>query len=142
MKIESKTYLTLLKMTTKPIILIATAFLIFFSCEQNTDEIEEQEIHIQSVKVADTLFSGKEFPLELELSVSGCETYSRFEMSLFDSHSEFKVFIKNQLDENPELKCVSGIFQEKVTERITIDNRGDYHFIFNDSMLIKKVFIK
>lgn len=111
------------------------------SCNDEIDQIIEKEIFAQSVQLPDTVNLGQGFEIEFQISVSGCWTYSRLEKEMNQNTTSFKIFIHNPSTHNPEVACPTGFFTETIKEQIILTSLGSNDLLFNDSTLLKKIFV-
>lgn len=111
------------------------------SCNDDTNQITEKETFIQSVLSPDTVRQGESFEIEFEITVSGCETYSRLLVEEIRNDLYFTIFIKDPSEGNLQINCVTGIFTEKIKEEIKTNGSGKKSLIFNDSTLVRKIFL-
>ena len=122
-----------MKSLTKVIIILWA--LINLSCYNNSQQIIEKQKSINSVEVQDTVTVGVPFEIEIEISVSGCDTYSRFELE----ETEEDLFLKVFINKYPYKTCLTGIFIEKIKEEIKIETLGEKKLIINDSTIVKTI---
>ena len=122
--------------------LLLLSILINLSCTDNDVQNLEKNSFIQSVILPDTITMGSPFNIEFELSVSGCQTYSRFELNKDQENIFLKVFTQNQTNTDPDVNCLTGLFTEKVIEEIQLNSIGEKQIIINDSTIVKTIFIK
>ncbi|MDA9111804.1 hypothetical protein N9J39_02920, partial [Flavicella sp.] len=121
--------------------LLFLSILINLSCIDNDVQNLEKNSFIQSVILPDTITMGSPFNIEFEISVSGCWTYSRLEKEIDEKNTSFKIFIINQSRDDATVNCPTGFFTETIKEQIVLSSLGSNDLIFNDSTLIKRIFV-
>lgn len=132
--------------TEKSMTLISQIILILLnligaSCEDDTNQISEKESFVQSVLLPDTVQQGEKVEIEFELLVSGCWTYSRLEKEINGQTISLKVFINNSSRNNVDVNCPTGFFTETIKEQVILNSSGRHDLTFNDSTLLKKIFV-
>jgi len=131
-------------MITNTVLFLFYSIILFslVGCDDSDQGIPEKEVFVVSVEVPDTVQRGVEFNMKIELSLSGCWTFSRLTKELTPSSINYKAFAKNPSFNNPEVQCPTGFFQEIHQEKVVLDATGQVSFIFNDSSIIKNVIVK
>lgn len=125
-----------------PQIILMSLILMGASCDDDTNQLTEKETFVESVLLPDTVRQGESFEIEFEISVSGCWTYSGLEKEIDEQTTSFKIFINNPSKDDTRVNCPTGFFSETVNEQIILTSLGINNLSFNDSTLLKKIFVK
>ena len=122
-------------------VILISITLVGASCDDDSDQLTEKTTFVESVLSPDTVRQGESFEITFEISVSGCWNYSRLETEIDEKTTSFKVFINNPSKGNPEVTCLTGFFTRTIKEQIILHSSGENNLIFNDTMLVKKIFV-
>ena len=122
--------------------LLGIVVFFFLSCDEPRQTFPEKKVFVQSVMVPDTVKSSEIVTIKVELSVSGCWTFSRFNRTHNEKSIVYEAFVKNPAYKNEDLQCPTGLFTELREDQVTFKKPGEIYFVFNDSSIVKKTIIE
>ena len=124
-------------------LILLPIFLFFINCEKDDDSktiSEEFLISVVNAELPEKVNVNQEFEINLELSLSGCWSYSRIEKEELKDEIKFKVYAV--IITSPDEMCTTGFYKQEIIEKIKIENLGEKTISFENSKIIKKIIVE